>query len=1035
MALVRRFVRADAAGGGDGTTNAASGANGAFTPAEAVTYSTTNTGVEFVPVQAGGTITMNATSLTFSGVGTTTAPNHWRGSNSGSTVGDCEANPTLAKPKFLFTTGQFLVTGAHQVFSNIEIEGASVVAGNSGGVLNFAAAATVIKWESCIVNNTAANANGRAMVQQSGSTVTFDRSYFGATTTATRAVELKQAVFDGNTVVGGIDAVGVGNNTCELSNNTIRGAAGHGITTMATFSATTMLIAAYNTIEGCGGDGIRFAHLPTSGVCKVANNLIANITGTGVINSTGTNTNNVHRYGNAFWNCGTTESGFGDSPYFDRVLEVATPFVNSAAGDLTLVSGSLSVGTAKPGRFTGASYTSYRDRGAVQRQATSAAPNATDLRSGVVVGSVTGTLTLPTEGQVESGIDYGGGGTEFTGSLVTTGITETELATALAPILGKTNQLTFVSGRVDSYMGDYNAALAPADDGVVLATDQPNYAPSKTGDAMTLTVPAVTSIRTELDTNSSKLANLNATVSSRAVAGDAMSLTSTERLNTANVVEAQIIDETDAEKVLTAITNKIASVNPDLGGLTTGAISAAVWTYATRVLTSGLNIVLAKGTGLTGLNDLSAAQVNSEADIALADAGVSGSVMGRLDQPISTRAPADTALSTAQWTNAKAVFLDASVAGRAPASTALSNATWSDAKAAFLDGSILSRAPASTALSNTTWTNAKAGFIDASIASVSTGGLTVEDIADAVAEHATIAGLDTKVTAIGLDTAGTATTVAARLDVAVSTRAPASTALSSATWTNAKAAFLDASISSVSTGGVSAGDIADAVTGHAVITGLHTKVDTVSGHTSAIAGTVATNLDASVSSRAPAATALSNATWTNAKAAFVDASIASRAPAATALSTVEWTNTRASYLDASIAGIGLAIPSADAVATAVGAHASITGLNTKADTINTKATAIQAKTDIIPAQPAAVGSAMTMTGNALAAAMDGMDDVLPVGAPTGFRKKLLWVYHRLAHSAKTTADSKIRVKNAAGQTLTTQGYTESSAGASVGNFE
>lgn len=47
--------------------------------------------------------------------------------------------------------------------------------------------------------------------------------------------------------------------------------------------------------------------------------------------------------------------------------------------------------------------------------------------------------------------------------------------------------------------------------------------------------------------------------------------------------------------------------------------AASVWAVGTRELTSGANIVLAKGTGLTGLNDLSAAQVNAEADTALVD--------------------------------------------------------------------------------------------------------------------------------------------------------------------------------------------------------------------------------------------------------------------------------------------------------------------------------------------------------------------------------------------------------------------------------
>lgn len=48
-------------------------------------------------------------------------------------------------------------------------------------------------------------------------------------------------------------------------------------------------------------------------------------------------------------------------------------------------------------------------------------------------------------------------------------------------------------------------------------------------------------------------------------------------------------------------------------------IATAVWASATRLLTAGTNIVLAKGTGVTGFNDLSAAQVNAEADTALAD--------------------------------------------------------------------------------------------------------------------------------------------------------------------------------------------------------------------------------------------------------------------------------------------------------------------------------------------------------------------------------------------------------------------------------
>lgn len=51
-------------------------------------------------------------------------------------------------------------------------------------------------------------------------------------------------------------------------------------------------------------------------------------------------------------------------------------------------------------------------------------------------------------------------------------------------------------------------------------------------------------------------------------------------------------------------------------------IAAGVWAAATRTLSAGTNIVLAKGVGITGFNDLSAAAVNAEVDTAIADAAL-----------------------------------------------------------------------------------------------------------------------------------------------------------------------------------------------------------------------------------------------------------------------------------------------------------------------------------------------------------------------------------------------------------------------------
>ena len=66
-------------------------------------------------------------------------------------------------------------------------------------------------------------------------------------------------------------------------------------------------------------------------------------------------------------------------------------------------------------------------------------------------------------------------------------------------------------------------------------------------------------------------------------------------------------------------------------------IGTATWAIGTRTLTAGTNIVLAKGTGITGFNDLSAAQVNVECDTALSDVGLTTTVTGRIDAAISTR--------------------------------------------------------------------------------------------------------------------------------------------------------------------------------------------------------------------------------------------------------------------------------------------------------------------------------------------------------------------------------------------------------------
>lgn len=89
-------------------------------------------------------------------------------------------------------------------------------------------------------------------------------------------------------------------------------------------------------------------------------------------------------------------------------------------------------------------------------------------------------------------------------------------------------------------------------------------------------------------------------------------------------VKAETVSiQADADNIQTRLPAALVGGRMDssVGAMAAGVIAAAtfaanaldaVWSTATRLLTAGTNIVLAKGVGVTGFNDLSAAQVNAE---------------------------------------------------------------------------------------------------------------------------------------------------------------------------------------------------------------------------------------------------------------------------------------------------------------------------------------------------------------------------------------------------------------------------------------
>jgi len=129
--------------------------------------------------------------------------------------------------------------------------------------------------------------------------------------------------------------------------------------------------------------------------------------------------------------------------------------------------------------------------------------------------------------------------------------------------------------------------------------------------------------------------------------------------------------------------------------------AADTWAVATRVLTAGTNIVLAKGTGVTGFNDLSAAQVNTEADTALTDYGASTptDVLTQVNAALDAAGTELTAIPTTTGTirqklnfvfqyfrNKKTVTSTTEILKKEDASTTLGTATVSDDGTTFTKG-------------------------------------------------------------------------------------------------------------------------------------------------------------------------------------------------------------------------------------------------------------------------------------------------------------------------------------------------------------
>lgn len=123
--------------------------------------------------------------------------------------------------------------------------------------------------------------------------------------------------------------------------------------------------------------------------------------------------------------------------------------------------------------------------------------------------------------------------------------------------------------------------------------------------------------------------------------------------------ETLTVSSGSANAAVQSIANNAITANAIASGALTAAKFAAgafdaVWAVATRLLTAGTNIVLAKDVGVTGFNDVSEAQVNAQVDAALAD--YDGPTKAELDSAVADLATAS-ALATVDG-NVDAILVD-----------------------------------------------------------------------------------------------------------------------------------------------------------------------------------------------------------------------------------------------------------------------------------------------------------------------------------------------------------------------------------------
>lgn len=372
MAWNEKYVSVAGAGAHNGTSEA-----NAWTLAEAVAAVAADDRVNVIK----GTYTL-AADLTFATAGTTTQPIWWRGYST--VIGDLDSaggsrvgNTNLPLIDADTNTDQIIISGAHQIFSNIAI---TSICQDAGGAVNCTGGN--IRLIRCSIINTGANSAARALSVATAGSVQAIGCYLKATTTAATAVLNSQVfVMHGGVIFGGIIGLNAQAQT-TVSKAIIYGFTTSGVKTESAANVVRLSdCSLFGDKDTRATNGVLVTTIPTSGQV-VLDNCIVGFATNGVNAASATNgvtVINTHFYDctnnlvNLAQNADVTTAGeLGTALFnFDNDTD---PWVAKATGNFSLAAGNTAdKGTAYPGAFEAAAAaalcTGTPDIGAVQSAA------------------------------------------------------------------------------------------------------------------------------------------------------------------------------------------------------------------------------------------------------------------------------------------------------------------------------------------------------------------------------------------------------------------------------------------------------------------------------------------------------------------------------------------------------------------------------------------------------------------------------------------------------------------------------------------